>query len=297
MNDQSSVKAHVPGLLSRHRRSGRVLVVAGSDSSGGAGIQADIKSITANGAYAATAITAVTVQNTLTVTAVEDISASCVAAQMRTVLKDIGADVIKIGMLHNEDIIRAVADEYQAACQYCPNVPILLVDPVMIAKSGDFLLLPQANQVLHEKLLPLADIITPNIPEAEILLKTNINQLADMRRAVLNLSNLYQSAILLKGGHLKGTRIHDVLLWEDKFEAFVSPRIDTKHTHGTGCTLASAIAAGLALGLDLHGAVVEARAYLYQAILNAPRLGGGHGPLGHLGLLKLKHNQGEISQQ
>lgn len=255
---------------------GRVLIIAGSDSGGGAGIQGDIKAVTALGGYAATAITALTAQNTLGVFGIHDIPAAFVAQQMDVVLSDIGADAIKTGMLHNAALIDAVCDLIE---RKAPNVPIV-VDPVMVAKGGAELLEPAARATLKRRLTLLATVLTPNVPEAETLSGMTITDLDSMRSAAEVLLTIGPRAVLLKGGHLPGAEVHDLLVTTDRVEMFSSPRIETKHTHGTGCALSSAIATGLAQGLAFRDAVVRARAYVREAILKAPGLGGGHGPLG-----------------
>jgi len=257
---------------------GRVLIAAGSDSSGGAGIQADIKTVIALGGYAATAITALTAQNTLNVFRVLSVSPDFVAQQMRVVLEDIGADAIKTGMLHTAGVIEAVADVIE---ERGIGVP-LVVDPVMVAKSGAFLLDPDAVLALKQRLLVHAEIATPNVPEAMVLTgMAEIRDLADMRHAAQLIRSLGPRAVLIKGGHLESETVIDLLSTEDDEEVFEGPRIHTPHTHGTGCTLASAIATSLAQGLDLSQSVRRARAYLEQAILTAPGFGHGHGPLNH----------------
>ena len=255
---------------------GRVLVIAGSDSSGGAGIQADIKTITALGAYAATAITAVTAQNTNGVQGVVGLPPDFVRLQIDAVLDDIGADAIKTGMLGDA----ATAEAVCAALEGRPKLP-LVVDPVMTAKGGQTLLDEAAAGILKRRLLPLATLLTPNVPEAEALSGCAIPDVAAMRRAAEVLLRLGVSAVLLKGGHLPGTSVTDLLFTATGSEEFVHPRLATAHTHGTGCTLASAIAAGLAQGRDLAASVRRARAYLQAAIASAPGFGAGHGPLNH----------------
>jgi len=256
---------------------GRVLIVAGSDSGGGAGIQADIKTVLALGGYAATAITALTAQDTNGVHGVMPVPANFVRLQMEMVLDDIGADAIKTGMLGSAEVVRTVA---AALRQHAPNVP-LVVDPVMIAKGGARLLDDAALDALREDLLPRATLLTPNIPEAEALTGLHIHDHAIARRALQALLDFGVPAVLLKGGHLPGPIIQDLLATQDSVEVFESPRIDTRHTHGTGCTLASVIATGLGQGLSLTDAVRRAVAYVHAAILAAPGLGTGHGPLGH----------------
>jgi hydroxymethylpyrimidine/phosphomethylpyrimidine kinase len=256
---------------------GRVLIIAGSDSGGGAGIQADIKTVTALGGYAMTAVTALTAQNTVGVQAIHDVPADFVAAQIVSALDDIGADAIKTGMLHSREIIDTVVDLYEARAI---NIP-LVVDPVMVAKGGASLLKPDTSQVLKARLILRATVLTPNIPEAEALTGMPINSADDMEHAAAMLLTLGPDAVLLKGGHMDGDTVRDILVTDAGMEAFETPRIGTRHTHGTGCTLASGIAAGLAGGLSIRDSVARARAYLIRAIETAPGLGHGHGPLNH----------------
>ncbi len=256
---------------------GRVLIVAGSDSGGGAGVQADLKTVTALGGYAATAITALTAQNTTGVHGVHEVPAAFVAEQMRVVLDDIGADAVKTGMLHRPDVIEAVAGTLRRCA---PSTP-LVVDPVMYAKGGAPLLDDDARAPLVEILLPMARIVTPNRPEAEHLAGMAIAGDDDMRCAAERILALGPQAVLVKGGHMEGATIVDLLVDRDGAQRFTGRRIDSRHTHGTGCTLASAIAAGLASGMDLPRAVRRARDYVVRAIASAPGLGGGHGPLDH----------------
>lgn len=256
---------------------GRVLIVAGSDSGGGAGIQADLKAVTALGAYGATAITALTAQNTRGVFGVHAAPPAFIARQMELVLEDIGADAIKTGMLHSAEVIRVAREVLD---RLAPEVP-LVVDPVMVAKGGARLLQPEAEGALRELLLPRAALLTPNLPEAEALLGERIEGVDGMRRAAEALLRMGPAAVLLKGGHAEGPSVVDVLRTAEGERIFEDPRIETRATHGTGCTLASAIAAGLAQGLGLPDAVARARRYLRAAILSAPGLGGGHGPLDH----------------
>lgn len=258
---------------------GRVLIVAGSDSGGGAGIQADIKAVSALGAYAATAIAALTAQNTMGVHGILAVDPAFVALQMRVVLDDIGADCVKIGMLGTARVIEAVTTEYETRAI---NIP-LVVDPVMVAKGGHPLLEPDAELALKKRLLPHAELVTPNIPEAEALCDLAIRDLDDMRRAADLIRTFGPKAVLLKGGHMADDGpVRDLLLTDEGEELFESPRLHTPHTHGTGCTLASAIAAGIAQDLPLRDAVARARDYLARAIETAPGLGHGHGPLNHL---------------
>lgn len=257
---------------------GRVLIVAGSDSGGGAGIQADIKTVTALGAYAATAVTALTAQNTKGVHGIFPVPPAFVAQQMEVVLEDIGADCIKTGMLFDAEIIDAFA---RAKERHAPSVP-LVVDPVMIAKGGAALLRPEAQAMLKLRLLPVAALVTPNAPEAAALTGFPVETVDDMPHAADGILALGAGAVLVKGGHLPGDDVVDLLRTADGEEVrFESSRIDSRHTHGTGCTLASAIAAGVAQGLRLVDAVDRARTYVQTAIRRAPGLGSGHGPLDH----------------
>lgn len=251
----------------------RILIIAGSDSSGGAGIQADLRTAQALGGYGMTAITAVTVQNTLGVTGVFPVPADTVAAQMRACLDDIGADAVKIGMLGDAGVIAAVAGVLAGT-----QVPIVL-DPVMVAKGGALLLAEDAVAALA-RLLPLATIVTPNAPELAALTDTEIEDEADLLLAAQELLGQGARAVLAKGGHLSGAEVVDWLVTPQGHVRFTSPRIDTQHTHGTGCTLASALAVGLARGLSLEDASRQARDYVHAAILAAPGFGHGHGPLG-----------------
>ena len=257
---------------------GRVLIVAGSDSGGGAGIQADIKTITALGAYAATAITALTAQSTRGVHDIMPVPPSFIARQMEVVLDDIGADCIKTGMLHSAEVIEAVVRTCE---RHARGVP-LVVDPVMVAKGGAALLQPEAVSALKLRLLPLAALVTPNAPEAEALTGQPVRGIDDLSAAADGLLALGAGAALVKGGHLPGDTVTDLLRTADGGELWLeSPRIETTSTHGTGCTLASAVAAGVAQGLRLSDAVSRATDYVQQAIRTAPQLGGGHGPLNH----------------
>ena len=254
---------------------GRVLIIAGSDSGGGAGVQADIKTITALGGYAATAITAITVQNTLGVHGVHGIAPAVVEAQARAVLDDIGADALKTGMLGDAEMVARVA-----AILDTVRVPVV-VDPVMVAKGGANLLAPQAVDAVRALLVPRAAVLTPNAPEAEALTGLAVHTTDDLRRAGERLLALGAQAVLMKGGHVEGATVVDVLMTPAGETTFEGERLDTRHTHGTGCTLASAVAAGLAQGMALPDAVARAWAYVHEAMRQAPGLGGGHGPLDH----------------
>lgn len=256
---------------------GRVLIIAGSDSGGGAGIQADIKSVTVLGGYAATAITALTIQNTLGVSGVVATPPKAVRAQMEAVLKDIGADVLKTGMLGDKLLVETLAEAFDEIAREIPRV----VDPVMVATSGDVLLPQGAVDAVRRLMIPGAALVTPNAPEAEVLTGKAVDGINGQRRAAEKLLEMGATAALVKGGHVPGDVIVDVLATQGGEHFFDGERIDTKATHGTGCTLASGIAAGLARGLELKDAVALARAYLVEAIRRAPGLGAGNGPVDH----------------
>jgi len=255
---------------------GRVLIIAGSDSGGGAGIQADIKTVTALGGYAATAVTAITVQNTLGVTGVHPVPLAIVEAQGRAVLDDIGADAIKTGMLGDAATVEVVARLLDSAA----GVPAV-IDPVMVAKGGASLLAAEAVAAVRAILIPRAALLTPNAPEAEALTGLAVQTIDDLRRAGEALLGLGAQAVLMKGGHVAGDRVVDILMTPAGETVFEGERIDSRHTHGTGCTLASACAAGLAQGLGLTAAVARAWNYVHEAMLRAPGFGAGHGPLDH----------------
>ena len=257
---------------------GRVLVVAGSDSGGGAGIQADIKTVTALGGYAATALTALTAQNTEGVFAIHDVPAEFVARQMRVVLSDIGADCIKTGMLHRADIIDAVCEVLEAEAGAIPVV----VDPVMVAKGGASLITEAAIARLKERMIPLATVLTPNAPEAEALSGLPLSGAGDAAAVAGALAALGPKVVLIKGGHMEGNKVTDrVFEGGHEVARFESERFDTTSTHGTGCTMASAIATGIAQGLAIVDAVARAHRYVHEAIRAAPGFGRGHGPLDH----------------
>ena len=272
-----SVDDSIIGLKVMTDPKGRVLIIAGSDSGGGAGIQADIKTCSVFGAYAMTAITAVTAQNTLGVQAVEMMPPVIVKAQIEACLSDIGADVVKIGMLGtkaNIEVVAEAVDELDA---------FVILDPVAVATSGDALLEPEAAAAMRDTLLPLADLVTPNVPEAELLTGLKIADVDDMTKAGDALLERGVYAALMKGGHLDGKAVVDVLVSEEGANIMSGPRLRSRHTHGTGCTLASAVAANMALGLDLDEAVMRAREFVFEAIRTAPGFGSnkGHGPLNH----------------
>jgi len=253
----------------------RVLIIAGSDSGGGAGLQADIKAVTMLGGFAATAVTAITVQNTLGVHGVHPLPLDLIDQQAEAVLSDIGADAVKTGMLGSAEVVERVAGILERA-----GVPAV-VDPVMVAKGGQPLLADDAVGAVRARMIPLATLLTPNAPEAEALTGLEVRDLDGQRRAGERLLELGARAVLMKGGHLPGETVLDLLLTRDSETVLEGPRVDTRHTHGTGCTLASACAAGLALGKPLEIAVAEAWAYVAEAIRRAPGLGAGHGPLDH----------------
>lgn len=253
----------------------RVLTIAGSDSGGGAGIEADLKTISALGGYGCTAITAVTAQNTLGVAGVHTLPAAFVALAIKTVLDDIGVDAIKLGMLANEAIIRAVAATLPS------GIPLVL-DPVMVATSGAVLLEDGAIDAMRQLLLPRATLVTPNLPETRKLTGLAVETEAERIAAGRALIAMGARAALVKGGHGGETILTDYLITADSMEAISLPRIDTRNTHGTGCTMASAIATGLAQGMSLPDAVRRARHYLQEAIRTAPGFGTGHGPVNHL---------------
>jgi hydroxymethylpyrimidine/phosphomethylpyrimidine kinase len=266
----------------------RLLTIAGSDSGGGAGLQADLKTFAAHGAYGLSVVTAVTAQNTREVRAVHAVPAAIVAAQLDAVLDDIGTDAIKIGMLGNAGIVRTVADRLRAHLAGT-GIPIVL-DPVMIAKSGDRLLRADAVAALTSELLPLATVVTPNVPELEVLAGLAVGTILTAEDRLLAARTLAARgpAVLAKGGHAEGEEIVDLLVsgasGDDRVERFHHPRLATTSTHGTGCTLASALAARLAAGEELTRAAAGAIEYLAGALAAAYPVGqeGGHGPVDHL---------------
>ena len=253
----------------------RILVIAGSDSGGGAGIQADLKTAMALGAYASTAITALTAQDTMGVHGVHPVPPDFIRQQIELALADPGADAVKTGMLGGATVIETVAHALAGV-----GLP-LVVDPVMVAKGGAPLLAPEAVSALKSLLLPLATIITPNLPEAEVLCGLPIQDEDAMRRAAPLLLALGPQAVLLKGGHGTGETVLDLLATASGLLEFRRPRQQTRHTHGTGCTLGTAVACGLADGLAIERAVEQAVDYVQAAIAAAPGIGRGHGPLGH----------------
>ncbi len=250
----------------------RVLTVAGSDSGGGAGIQADLKAITLLGGFGMSVITALTAQNTLGVHGIHEIPPSFVEKQMEVVLSDIGADAIKTGMLVHSGIIRVVARKIR---QY--GLKRAVVDPVMVAKSGDSLLRKDAQEALVRELIPLAWVVTPNLPEASVLAGFKVTSLGEMRKAARRIHQLGAKHVVVKGGHLRGRAV-DLLYDGKRFEEVVAPRIETRNTHGTGCTFASAIATFLARGDTIYGAVQKAKTFITLAIQSGLSLGKGTGP-------------------
>ena len=251
------------------------LTIAGSDSGGGAGIQADLKTFAALGVYGASAITAITAQNTVGVTAVHEIPTEDIAAQIDAVIGDIGADAVKTGMLSSSAIVGVVADALRRH-----GVRRLVMDPVMIAKSGDILLRNEAVDALRTELLPLAAVVTPNIPEAETLVGFEVKSSADMRRAAEQINGMGAETVVVKGGHLDGPAT-DLFYDGSEFWEFTAARIDTVNTHGTGCTFASAVAAGMARNFTVVDAVAQAKEYVTEAIRTSFTIGQGHGPLNH----------------
>lgn len=258
------------------KSSPRALTIAGSDSGGGAGIQADLKTFAAHGVYGTSAITAITAQNTSTVSEILEIPDSLVGAQIDAVMSDIGADVIKTGMLANSKIVEIVSHKLTEF-----NNPITVVDPVMVAKSGDRLLNDDAIHAVRKILIPNSTLITPNIPEAETLVQMSISTLDDMHKAVIELYKLGAKSVLLKGGHLAGAPT-DIFYDGEQMRAATTQRIDTNRTHGTGCTYSAAIAANLAKGLSIRESISAARRYITDSIKFADTsIGLGNGPVNH----------------
>lgn len=252
------------------------LTIAGSDSGSGAGIQADLKTFAAHGVYGLSAITAVTAQNTLGVTSWLALPSDLVTAQIEAVVSDLGCDAVKTGMLANAALVEAVAAAIETL-----DLPHVVVDPVMIAKSGDRLLEDDAIAAIKAELLPRASVVTPNIPEAEALSGLRVVTLDDAREAARRIVRMGPAAVVVKGGHLDRPDVVDLLYDGTRFHEFVSPRVVTTSTHGTGCTFAAAVAANLALGHPLVEAVPMAKAYVSGAMTHARGLGRGHGPLDH----------------
>jgi hydroxymethylpyrimidine/phosphomethylpyrimidine kinase len=254
----------------------RALTIAGSDSGGGAGIQADLKTFAAHGVYGTSAITALTAQNTRGVTGVHSVPAEFVTMQIEAVVSDIGCDAVKTGMLATSTIVEAVAAAVDAM-----ELPNLVVDPVMIAKGGDRLLDEDAVEAMKTTLLRRARVVTPNLPEAEVLAGMRIQSFEDMRTAARHILRLGPAAVIVKGGHFDDRESRDVLIDHDGETVLTAPRLDVRNTHGTGCTFAAAIAARLALGDRLDNAARAAKEYVTGAMTHGVDVGGGHQPLGH----------------
>lgn len=253
-----------------------ILTIAGSDSGAGAGIQADLKTCAALGVYCTTALTAVTAQNTMGVMAVHALPPELVAAQIDAVVTDIRPDAVKVGMLANAGIIEVVAAKLREH-----SLPNVVVDPVMVAKSGDRLLAEDDAMALRELLLPLAEVVTPNIPEAEVLVGRSLQTDGEIRAAAREIHSMGARNVVMKGGHREGDLAVDILFDGREFHEFSAPRVQTPSTHGTGCTFASAIAALLARGESVPEAVRQAKEYLTEALRRAEPIGGGHGPVNH----------------
>ena len=253
----------------------KALTIAGSDSGAGAGIQADLKTFAAHGVYGTSAITAITAQNTIGVTAVLAVNAKFVGAQIDAILADIGAHAVKTGMLANAAIIGMVANKIRHH-----RLKNIVVDPVMVATSGDLLIEKSAVAALRSKLVPLASVVTPNIPEAEVLTGMKLRNAEEIREAAIRIFKMGAKTVLIKGGHLKGSAM-DLFYDGKNFTALNAPRIRTKNTHGTGCTLSAAIAANLAKGQNVEAAVTNAKRYITDALRHSYRIGSGHSPVHH----------------
>ena len=260
----------------------KILIIAGSDSSGGAGIQADIKTVTSLGSYAMTAITAVTSQNTTGVKSIESITPREISKQIEFTSKDIKPDAIKIGMLHSVEVINAVLKSLNKI-----SVKKIILDPVMVAKGGAKLIDNRSIKILKSKLIKKVSLITPNIPEAEILTKTRISSVDDMISAARILMSLGAKNVLIKGGHLKSRIMQDIFLNKNEISAFKNKKINTKNTHGTGCTLSSAIATYYSCGKTLKKSCEMAIKYVNYSIGTGPRYGKGHGPINHLSTINI----------
>ena len=261
--------------MTTDRKAPIAMTIAGSDSGGGAGIQADLKTFSALGVYGASTLTAITAQNTVAVTAVHELPTEIIAAQIEAVITDIGVDAVKTGMLSSSAIVETVAREIR---RY--GIENLVVDPVMVAKSGDPLLRQEAVDSLKTRLAPLAALVTPNVPEAETLTGLKIQTDEDMREAARRIVDMGAGAVVVKGGHREGPAT-DLFYDGNGFTEFSAERFDTVNTHGTGCTFASAAAAGLAQGKTVLEAVAQAKEYVTEAIRNSYPLGKGHGPVHH----------------
>ena len=261
----------------------KILIIAGSDSSGGAGIQADIKTATSLGIYAMTAVTAVTVQNTKGVKSVVPINASKIYNQITHTVKDIVPDAVKIGMLHSTDVINNIYKSLNMI-----KTKKIILDPVMVAKGGSKLITNQAILLMKKKLLKKVTLITPNLPEAEILTGVKINSKEDMIFAANQLIKFGVPNILIKGGHLKSKKVHDIFVNKKEIKVFSNKRFDTKNTHGTGCTLSTAITSFYSCGKTLKKSCELGIKYVNSAILTNPKIGKGHGPINHLNSIDLK---------
>lgn len=269
----------------------RALTIAGSDSGGGAGIQADLKTFTVFQVYGLSVLTAITAQNTLGVQGIETLPPDFVTLQIRSVLSDIGADAGKTGMLATKEIVVAVAKGLGAF-----RFPNLVVDPVMVSATGHRLLDEDAVEAVKSLLFPLATVVTPNLDEATILWGEKVEDLNGMKEAATAIKALGPRYVLVKGGHLSGSRIYDVLYDGKRFEVWDGPKIATEHTHGSGCTLSAAIAAGLAKGHTVKAAVDTAQRYLHAAIQTAIKIGKGKGPVNHLVKVEGSDLQGPVLQ-
>ncbi len=269
-------------------RIARALTIAGSDSGGGAGIQADLKTFAALGVHGMSAVTALTAQNTVEVTMVHDVPVEMVREQIRVVVRDIGVDAVKTGMLHTSEIIEAVAEELRGM-----SAP-LVVDPVMVAKSGASLLREDARRSLVEVLLPLATVVTPNAREAEVLSGLSVRDIESQKQAARRIAELGPKAVVVKGGHVAGDKVADVLYWEGEFKVYESERLESRNTHGTGCTFASAIAAELAKKTPIPKAVEIAKSFVMDAIRYGLPLGGGHGPVNPTGRIFLDADRFQV---
>ena len=270
--------------------SGTVLIIAGSDPSGGAGIQADLKTVTSLGAYGMTAITALTVQNTRGVSNILDIPVSVVKEQIDACLSDINVDTIKVGMMHNSKLISAVYESLKKHYIINNNKIKIVLDPVMVAKGGHKLLQDDAINSLKNFIVKCNPILTPNIPEVEILTDIKINSLSDMENAGKQLLAMGASDVILKGGHMETSIIRDMLISSQDISYINTKKIDTKHTHGTGCTMSSALAAYLAQKIQIKIAFQKAHEYVQKAIMSAPKLGKGNGPINHCHGINLRSN-------
>ena len=260
---------------SNNRTVPSAMTIAGSDSGGGAGIQADLKTFAALGVYGTSCVTAITAQNTVGVTGIHEIPQDLITDQIKCVMEDIGADAVKTGMLSSTAIVETVSRELS---KY--KVTNVVVDPVMVAKSGDALLKKEAVQAVRDLMLPLATVVTPNIPEAEVLTELNIASIEDMKTAAKALVDMGCHSAVVKGGHMMGPA-SDLLYDGAEYHVFSVERIDTVNTHGTGCTFASAIASGLAKGLTLYDSVSDAKQFITDSIKSSFVIGSGHGPLNH----------------